>query len=164
MQYCHFTPPRGMSCICVPPPLVKRKTMIQRVNSKPSFIAFSLDDVDENVAPQAITAANELLILHTSPTHAEPQALENEIMPTMKQIKMEVLKNIMPFIVKNSPFKRSYKNKPKVLARLREQQLKMFKILAKRSSREMKKKVFNAFGYVPFEYDTEKWRAYKPFC
>jgi hypothetical protein len=163
MQHVYVTPTRPRQLECVPPPpprkFVTYGTSVR--NTLPTrFIAFSLEEFDVHFDAPTLTAANELLILHTS-THAaaESQPLMLEEMATKTDMNALVLSKIKPYVVQNTPYKRSYKRRPKVLQKLRLSQQRIFRQLCKRAKSDMDAAVRDAYGYVPF--CETNWTFYK---
>jgi len=160
MEYCHFTPKRGENCVCIVPYAPKKETVRNEVIT--DFIAFSLDNFDDGTSPSSITAASDLLILKTThPILPPAAALEDEHKLNMSEIKlMAYASNIEKYIVKKSPHKRSYKFKPRILERFRTKQLYIFRKMCENMNSDVMKRMFAAYGYVPFEYEANKWKSY----
>jgi hypothetical protein len=133
-----------------------------RVSTSTKFIAFSLNDFDVHIDATAMTAANELLILHTTAPTRDNMALEPlmlEELPIKAHINAHVLDTIDTYIVKNTPFKRSYRTRPKLLKTLRRSQQRIFRNLCLRARIDMVRAVCDAYGYVPI--NVTQWTYYK---
>jgi len=157
MEYCHFTPKRGENCVCIVPYAPKKETV--RNEMPPDFIAFSLDNFEEGTSPSSITAASDLLILNSTRSEIPALAIVDKQLITNLQL-MAYASNIEKFTVKKSPYKRSYKFKPRVLERFRIKQLKLFREMCDNMNYDVMNRLFNLYGYVPMDYDEKKWKTY----